>query len=275
MSQFTFIIQFKYDSSDRLTNLLRGLIYLTHQFKHDAEYLVVLQNDRPHEEYATQTEYLHSLFLTYEINQFPIKIICANLPDPYWRSKIINFGINSSANNICIVYDCDILIPKEQIQIGVELCNNHYDLIFPYTNPQYDVPQNYFSEFYVNYNFTDIQYKLHPRQLLHRHNEEKYPVIAYASGFSMILNRQKLGNKVFFNEEFVGWGYEDSEYIFRLDKFNAKMSRIYGPIFHVEHERTEQMSYKQYIDNNRNLYHRLINTPFDELNTYYSNLKLI
>ena len=41
----TFIIQFRYDSEDRLKNLLRGVVYLHNHFKNDSNILIIDQDD--------------------------------------------------------------------------------------------------------------------------------------------------------------------------------------------------------------------------------------
>lgn len=263
---FTFIIQFKYDSTDRLKNLLRCLIYLTHQFKDTAEYLVILQNNVL-ENGEKCSEYLQTIFTEYKLKN--VTIHSCELYGPYHRSKIINNGLRLAKNNVCVIYDCDILLPKEQIDLSVELCDSKYQLVFPYTNPQYDIPQDYFKDFSYDYDFENLQYKIRPRQLQHNHQTEQYPVIGYATGFSMVVNKNSLGNLVFFNEEFNGWGYEDSEYIFKMRFFDVKMTRVYGQVFHIEHSRELQDMYKSYTEKNYLLYLQLKNKNRDELLDYY------
>jgi len=270
--KFTFIIQFKYDSVDRLTNLLRSLIYLTYQFKDEAEYLVILQNNTPIEE-VNCVQYLTKLFHEYELSN--IRIFSCDLPDPYYRSKIINEGLKIASNDICVIYDCDILLPKEQIELGVELCQDKFPLVFPYTNPEYHIERDYFKEFETDYDFYNLQFKIAPKMMLHRHIEDGYPPIAYATGFCMIVNKRLLGDLVYFNEEFNGWGYEDSEYILKMNLFNIKMTRVYGPVFHVQHERVLQNKYKEYTDRNQRLYVKLKNENIETLKNYYKTPKII
>jgi predicted glycosyltransferase involved in capsule biosynthesis len=262
---FTFIIQFKYDSEDRLRNLLRGVIYLNYHFKNKAEILIIDQDNNK--------DYLTEILASYGVTNINIKSY--NIEGPYNRSKIINKGIEEANNDICFIYDCDILIPKEQIELSVEFCDKRYQLVCPYTNPQYNIPQDYFNEFHLDYNFKEIQYKIKPYQIQHRHIEDNYPLIAYASGFSIVVNKKTLGNLVYFNEEFNGWGFEDTEYFFRMDFFNIKMTRIYGPIFHVEHDRTIQNQYPEYTHKNSLLYNKLKNMNKEDLVNYYKFLNFI
>lgn len=262
---FTFIIQFKYDSEDRLRNLLRGVIYLNYHFKNKAEILIIDQDNNK--------DYLTEILASYGVTNINIKSY--NIEGPYNRSKIINKGIKEANNDICFIYDCDILIPKEQIELSVEFCDKRYQLVCPYTNPQYNIPQNYFNDFYLNYDFKEIQYKIKPYQIQHRHIEDQYPLIAYASGFSMVVNKKTLGNLAYFNEEFNGWGFEDTEYFFRLDHFNTRMTRIYGPIFHVEHDRTTQNQYPEHTQNNLILFNKIKNMDKKNLINYYKTLNLI
>ena len=91
----------------------------------------------------------------------------------------------------------------------------------------------------------------------------------------MVVNKKTLGNLAYFNEEFNGWGFEDTEYFFRLDHFNTRMTRIYGPIFHVEHDRTTQNQYPEHTQNNLILFNKIKNMDKKNLINYYKTLNLI
>jgi hypothetical protein len=259
----SFIIQFKYDSEDRLRNLLRGVIYLHNNFA-NSEILIIDQDDN--------AEYLNTLMKEYGIND-NVNIKSFNIDGPYHRSKIINEGLKLAKNSVCLIYDCDILIPVEQVNLGLELINLGYDLVFPYTSPQYDIPQDFFEEFFVNYDFNYIKSKIPARQYGVT-NDEMF--IKYGNAaFCMMLNKKSLGNLIYFNEEFNGWGYEDNEYIFRMDKFGAKITRVWGSIYHVEHERTLQYQYNDYTEKNRILWENIKSSDYKSLEIYYKNLNLI
>jgi hypothetical protein len=196
-----------------------------------------------------------------------------NIEGPYHRSKIINEGLKISKNNACLIFDCDILLPKEQIDTAYLLLNNGYDVVYPYSTPQYDVPQEYFESFQTNYNFSEIQKNITARQ--YGILNEPYMIKYGNTAFGMMVDKSSLGNLVYFNEEFNGWGYEDNEYLFRLDKFGAKITRVWGPVFHVEHSRDLQHQYNHYTNNNCSTYEHIKNMSTEELITYYKKLNLI
>jgi hypothetical protein len=259
----TFITQFKYDSQDRLKNLLRSVIYLHHNFKNNCEIIIIDQDNN--------NEYLYELFNSYQVSDLLIKSF--NIEGPYHRSKIINEGLKISKNNACLIFDCDILLPKEQIDTAYLLLNNGYDVVYPYSTPQYDVPQEYFESFQTNYNFSEIQKNITARQ--YGILNEPYMIKYGNTAFGMMVDKSSLGNLVYFNEEFNGWGYEDNEYLFRLDKFGAKITRVWGPVFHVEHSRDLQHQYNHYTNNNCSTYEHIKNMSTEELITYYKKLNLI
>ena len=258
----TFIIQFRYDSEDRLKNLLRGVIYLHHHFKNDSKILVIDQDDN--------FDLLTKLFVGYEITNATIRSL--HISGPYHRSKVINQGLNFAETDLCLIYDCDILIPVNQIKTSILLATNGYDVVYPFTTPQYDIPQSYFSNFEVNYDFEIIRQDLSPRKwgepddLMVKHGH---------SGFGMLINKQTAKNLSYFNEDFNGWGFEDNEYLFRLNKYGGKISRAWGPIFHVEHERTLQNQFASYTNKNSHLYRNIRSLNDHELQIYYKQRNLI
>jgi predicted glycosyltransferase involved in capsule biosynthesis len=258
----SFIIQFRYDSEDRLKNLLRGVIYLHSHFKNDSSILIIDQDNN--------FDLLTKLFAKYEITNTTIHSLRTS--GPYHRSKVINQGLNIAKTDLCLIYDCDILIPVHQIKTSILLATHGYDVVYPFTSPQYDIPQSYFPNFELNYDFEKIKQDFSPRKwgapddLMLKHGH---------SGFGMLINKQTAKNLSYFNEDFNGWGYEDNEYLFRLNKFGAKISRAWGPIFHVEHDRTLQNQFALYTSKNCNLYNNIRSLNDNDLIAYYKQRNLI
>lgn len=257
----SFIIQFRYDSEDRLQNLLRGVIYLHNHFKND-QILIIDQDNN--------FDLLTKLFSKHEITNATVHSLRTS--GPYHRSKVINQGLNFAKTDLCLIYDCDILIPVHQIKTSILLATNGYDVVYPFTTPQYDIPQSYFSKFEVNYDFEKIRQDFSPRkwgtpdELMIKHGH---------SGFGMLINKQTAKNLSYFNEDFNGWGYEDTEYLFRLNKYGAKISRAWGPIFHVEHDRTLQNQFISYTSKNNSLYNYIRSLSDHDLEKYYKQRNLI
>jgi hypothetical protein len=258
----SFIIQFRYDSEDRLKNLLRGVIYLHNHFKNDSNILIIDQDNN--------FDLLTNLFANYGITNATIHSL--HTSGPYHRSKVINQGLNFAKTDLCLIYDCDILIPVHQIKTSVLLASNGYDVVYPFTCPQYDIPQEYFTSFQLDYDFDQIKKIISPRkwgepdELMLKHGH---------GGFGMLINKQTAKNLSYFNEDFNGWGYEDGEFLFRLNKFGAKISRAWGPVFHVEHDRTLQNQDSNYTVRNIGLYNYIRSMNNDDLENYYKQRNLI
>lgn len=258
----SFIIQFRYDSEDRLKNLLRGVIYLHHHFKNDSDILIIDQDNN--------FDLLTKQFANYGITN--AKIYSLHTSGPYHRSKVVNQGLNFAKTDLCLIYDCDILIPAHQIKTSVLLASNGYDVVYPFTCPQYDIPQDYFTHFQNDYDFEKIKQELLPRkwgepcELMLKHGH---------GGFGMLINKKTSGNLRYFNEDFTGWGYEDGEFLFRLNKFGAKISRAWGPVFHVEHDRSLQNRDSSYTIKNIHLYNSIRSMNDIDLENYYKHKNLI
>lgn len=253
------IIPFMFDSEDRLRNLFRALFYLTYKFP-DVKIFVL--NQDVNDSYKILLSYYEG----YNFNN--VQLINLEIPRPFYKSKLINTGINYCTEDVVIIYDCDVLIPAEQLELSVKFCQEDYSLVYPYSNPQYNVPQYRFVEFMQDYDFKQMENTIPPYQMLHNHNKDNYPVIGYAPGFCLTINKEKLGRYAYYNEEYVGWGWEDAEYIFKMDFLNIKMTRVYGPVFHFEHKRTES-DFPEAINKNFVLYKKTLDSTKDELKKYY------
>jgi len=254
-----FIIPFRLDSEDRLKNLFRALIYLRYKFPSTK---ILIINQDINDSNTIIPEYL----IKYNIQN--VEFVDSGISGPFYKSKLINIGLNKCETDVVVIHDCDVLIPKEQLELSVKMCYDEYSVVYPYSNPQYDVLQNKFQEFEQDYDFKKIEYSVPPRMMLHQHSTNNYPVIGYAPGFCITINKKKLGKYAFYNEDYIGWGCEDGEYIFKMDFLNVKMTRVYGPVFHFEHERTETQ-FSDATSKNYKLYEKTIRMAADELKKYY------
>jgi hypothetical protein len=256
MDNATIIIPFYYDSDDRMANLLRALLYLNSNLN----YNIVLVNQDIH----SSGEYIKNFFKAYNIQN--ITLLNLSIEPPCYKSKLINEGLKTSKTSVNIIYDCDVLIPKEQLILGVELINKYgYKVVYPYSNPQYNLPKT--TEIETIFDFEKLQYSIPPFQIPHNHQSHKYPVIGYSPGFCIIVDKS-LGSLVYYNENFRSPQFEDSEYIYKMSKFNIKMTRVYGPVFHVDHERTE-IGYKNVVNKNQEIFNYIKNLNEQDLKKYY------
>jgi hypothetical protein len=257
MNNATIIIPFFQDSSSRVVNLIRTLCYLNKNLSY--KILIINQNLNDSE------TYLRNLLKTYSLNN--TNLINLNIEAPCYKTKLINEGLDISDTEINIIYDCDVLIPKDQIILGVDLIEKYnFGLVYPYSNPQYNLPIT--TEIQEDWDFEQLQYSTPLYQIPHLHQSHGYPVIGYSPGFCVIVNK-KLGKIIYYNEDFRSPQFEDTEYLYKMDKLGVKMTRVYGPIFHVDHERTE-VKYKDIVENNKNIFEYIKSLNINDLKSYYN-----
>ena len=256
-----FIIPFLMDSEDRLRNLFRAVIYLSNSFPNNKIYII-------NQTYLSNDGHIYQYIDEYKLHHNVI-VHSVDIPMPCYKTKLINIGINLVQKNSVIMYDCDVLIPKEQLELSVELCDKGYALVYPYSNPQYNVNQYQFSEFQNNYDFVELQKIIEPYQIPHLHQKFRYPIIGYSPGFCLTLNKRELGNHIYYNEEFRSPQFEDAEYIFKMDFLKMKMTRVYGPVFHFQHERVVEVKYPDIIQNNKRIYENIMSMNSEQLTNYY------
>ena len=257
MKDVTIIIPFFQDSQSRIVNLIRTLCYLNKNLP----YKILIIN----QDINNSGTYLKNLLKTYSLDN--INLINLDIEAPCYKTKLINEGLNISDTTINIIYDCDVLIPKDQIILGIDLIEKYnFEIVFPYSNPQYNLPIT--TEIQEDWDFEKLQYSVSPYQIPHLHQLHGYPIIGYSPGFCIIVSKN-LGKMVYYNEDFRSPQFEDSEYIYKMNKFNVKMTRVYGPIFHVEHERTE-VEYKDIVEKNRNIFEYIKSLDINDLKSYYN-----
>lgn len=257
-----FLIPVAIDSYDRMRNLFRSVIYLSHQFKNSKIYII---NQIGIE---SSNEMIEKYIKEYSLNNVVLHNVSIDLP--CHKTKLINIGIDMCIfrDNI-VMYDCDVLISKEQIELSVELCDKGYALVYPYSNPQYDVSQHHFEDFHDDYDFVELQKIIDPYQIQHLHKKHGYPIIAYAPGFCLTLNKKELGKHIYYNEEFRSPQFEDAEYISKMDFLKMKMTRVYGPVFHFQHERITEIKFPEIIQNNKKIHDKIMSMTYEQLKEYY------
>lgn len=158
----------------------------------------------------------------------------------FYRTKYLNLLLKNATNNIVGVWDTDVLIPREQIQISIEMIEKGCVMCFPYDG---------------RFLFISPKESEKVRADLRCWKQEvEKPLIGRPSvGGAFIVNRDQyiaVGGE---NEGFYGWGPEDVERVKRLEILELPIGRVKGALFHLHHERKGDLG----IDNKLKKLHNL------------------
>lgn len=251
----TYIFPTKIESSDRLRNIITSVSYLLYNFP-SAKVLVnevdsesiFSQQALPKIKELVSTDNLIHIF---EKSDNPI----------FHKTKILNDSILKADTDILCSHDVDVVYPKESHQTAYNLINNdEADIVYPYGcgSFQYQVnyPQQLFEEFTKSFDISKLT------------NNSKLQ--ASSIGWTQFYSKKIVISGGLWNENFLSWGEEDSEFYFRFSLFGYRMQRVLNYIYHFEHERTHNSHYHnpKYHDNH-NLWQWIRRQDKDTLKNYY------
>jgi 2-polyprenyl-3-methyl-5-hydroxy-6-metoxy-1,4-benzoquinol methylase len=169
--------------------------------------------------------------------------------ETFHRTKMLNDMALMASTNIVANWDADIVIPPLQVYMAVQqLKNREADIVYPYDGRFARVDRKKWFHQYMTYMDCGI------------YGPEQFPGTlpddAKSVGGALLYTMEKFLQAGMENENMISYGPEDCE---RYDRFNLlglRVSRIIGPLFHMDHTLTLHSS-------NR---HEHYNANYDELN---------
>ena len=262
LSDATFIMPLRIESSDRLRNVVLSLAYLLSNFKTNVIIEEVDKESKFQRHAASQVESLgidmSAITLLFEENDDPI----------FHRTRILNDMLMESDTTVVVNYDCDVVFPvSSYLDAYKMICEDGYDLVYPYGQGHWQmkvpVNQKLIDKFVIS-GFQEDAFANHPD------NE----VSTSDYGWAQFFKRQSYIDGGMENENFISYGYEDNERPERFTKMGYKVGRVDGTIYHMEHARTMNSWFTNpHIQNNKDLYEKLSGMNDEELMTYYNTVE--
>lgn len=213
------IIPFKYDSQNRIENILELCAYARKYWSFD-EMFIIEMDESPK-----------------IINLLPdwCKYIFVKEIGNVWsRSKRINMALPMIKSKVTIILDSDVLIDWEHIEyILNKIKKNELDAATPF-NDLYHVQRNLIIE-EMKKNKVEICSFLDK-------NKDKISRVFKTNGACFITRTDIFKHLRGMNELFFGWGLEDDELITRYAKLGFRYGRSNGQAIHINHERTPNCS---------------------------------
>jgi hypothetical protein len=208
----TFNIPVKIDQPDRLRNLSIVMGYLNKYFKTN---IILSEMD--------ESSKLNDLF-----KDISFKHVFMKTSSPYFhRTMMLNYMAKVSTTPIIVNYDCDILLTPDQI---VEAVNKirffGEEMVFPYDGNFYDVQPQYIDLIKNNLAIETISTRTMCKNL-RPEGDSVGGVIFWKKSKFMEIGME--------NENFISWGFEDTERYERAKKLNVKIYRGNGGLIHLHH----------------------------------------
>jgi predicted glycosyltransferase involved in capsule biosynthesis len=246
LSQSSFIIPYKWDSAERHRNLRAIVDYLQKHF---------ITNIFVWEEGEQQTYTPHAgVDYTFVRNTGPI----------FHRTKILNNLTKKTVTPVVFVYDTDVLLDPDSYSAAQDLIiQQGLDMVFPYDGRFLNVH----NPALINYVIQELSIK---GLNIETDTSVNHP---NSVGGAIAFKRSSYFRFGLENENFISWGFEDNCRISRMAKLGAKVVRVRGPLFHLDHPastNSANTNHQPYFDNQRE-YMKVANMTPEQLTAYVNS----
>lgn len=204
----TFTIPTFYDHSDRKQNLQLCIETLQKDFNTN---IIVNENK------------------TNKLNLFASTDYHYTNHEEFHRTKMLNIMALESKTPIIANWDCDIFIPPMQLIKSVQLIRDYIsDMVYPYSKSFVRMKRKKWyhilnkTKDIGNFDYTEMQ-------------EDTSKNGTVSVGGAVIFNKNIFIAGGMENENFISFGPEDSERYERFKKLGARISRVFGNLYHLNH----------------------------------------
>lgn len=242
LSDTTFMIPLTYDHKDRLENVNLNVRFLCQYF--DCKIIIG-------ENISDRFKHLGGEYMKFNYVGFH-------------RTKMLNKMAEKSTTPIIANWDADVFVSPFQILMAVEKIRSGADMVYPYDG-----------------NFVKVTRR--PYMLILDKSNDLAQAVA---GKSFVSDPGSFGGAIFFkktsyfegggeNENFISWGPEDHERYVRFTKLGYKVERIKGSIYHLEHYRGTNSSYRTpFKAKNKREYEHIASLSAEDLKEYINTWKI-
>lgn len=183
----------------------------------------------------------------------------------FHRTKLLNDMLLECKTKYISNFDCDVILPVENLNLALQLLKHKYDFVYPYTYGrgfQKRIHHSNWEKFKKFLNLDDLNTDL------------------WMTGFGhcFIAKTDSYIKAYGENENFIGWGPEDLERFKRFKKLNFNTTHLPASyfIYHIEHTRTQNScNLHSDFENNNKLEKKLNLMNKENIINYYKNLDYV
>lgn len=224
LTEATFIIPIRIESSDRLRNVITTTAFLLENFDTN---IIIKEVDSGS---IFERDALPVLEDILDMNIKVNHIFEQSNETLFHRQKVLNEMIIAADTEIVVNYDCDVLLPLDSYHEAYQSILHHtHDVIYPYGQGMYQkqvrATDEIVSQFLqtTNYQYLDEVSNLHTSDF----------------GWAQFFNRQVYIDGGMENENFKAYSPEDKERFYRFETLGYNVGRINDYVYHLEHARGE------------------------------------
>jgi hypothetical protein len=243
MSNLTFIIPVRIDSNERYGNILTTVLYL---LKHTDGKLIITENAAVKK---LNFENIPRVTYRFQHNSSPI----------FHRTKILNEMLNIVDTPITVNYDADVLLPPASYKKAEDcILKDNADVIYPFKFEQYDQ----IKIFHNDENYKKFKQSLDLNDIIPTKDNTGKTI----SGHCQFVNTNTYKKIFMENENFIDWGPEDTERLYRFQMFKCKVGFLDAKVYHQEHPPSIRSNCSE---NNRKLFDYLTSLSTEDYKRYY------
>lgn len=226
LNNLTILIPVKIESYDRYYNLKIVLGYLNKNFKTNIK---IIESDETSKiDFLKEFKNLNIDYSFQKLDKY----------EPYHRTKYLNEMIYSSETELVSNYDCDVLLPiNTYVEVVSKLINDESDFIYPYKkgNGQKRLfySQWYNSDYENNMHIFSKNFDLNIFE-----NDPNTDIYSSLCGHSIFAKKESYINSFMENENFISYGPEDQERMYRFSKLGYRVEWYDNYVYHIEHTRS-------------------------------------
>ena len=260
LSQATFIIPVRIESSDRLRNVVTTTAFLMENFD---TYIIIKEVDKEPVFQRDALPLLQSV-LDRENIFTNFNYIFEQSDEPlFHRQRILNEMVMEADTEIVVNYDCDAIFPIDSYLWAYKMIREGIsDVVYPYgqgnyqkqVDPNDDVVSNFLET--GDYTHLDSASKVHTSDF----------------GWAQFFKRSVYIEGGLENENFKAYAPEDKERHYRFKKLGYKVDRIAdGWVYHLEHVRGENSWFTNpHMQSNMEVWNKIQSMNREQLKEYYS-----
>ena len=258
LSQATFIIPIRIESSDRLRNVITITAFLVENFNtniiiKEVDSKSVFQEEAmPILEEIVEGDIWKNFNFIFERSDAPL----------FHRQRVLNEMIMEADTDIVVNYDCDVILPKESYKSAYDsIVDGECDVVYPYGQGMYqkqvlatdEVVSNFLDK--TDYSHLDSVSKTHTSDF----------------GWAQFFKRQVYIDGGMENENFKAYAPEDKERFYRFKTLGYNVGRINNYVYHLEHARGENSWFSNpHMQSNMSEWEKIEKMNKENLLEYYS-----
>ena len=219
------------ESDDRLKNIITTIGYLTYNFPECK--IIVQENDKKSIFREKVIPTIEQIFGTYP------KTITHRFEESqenfFHKTRILNDLVLAADTEIVYNYDIDHLLPVESYKKAYNMISSgQFDAVYCYGVGVYQYLVDYPVDIFNNF----IQSKFDLNVLSPGCN-----ISPSVMGLGQMIRRKTEIDCYMWNENFLAWGPEDCEFLYRIQVLGAKVGRVNDICYHLNHHRTFNSHY--------------------------------